>query len=66
MSATDRDTARTLLRGWRAAVNGAQRGPSPAVEAALAYAMLDLADAIRGGGESDARAHDRGPGQPVR
>ncbi len=48
MSATDRDRARELLRGWQAGINGPQRPAlATAPIAAVAYALLDLGDAIR-------------------
>ena len=46
MATTDRDKARDLLRGWQAAHQVQNRDGSSAV-AALAYAMLDLGDALR-------------------
>ena len=46
MATTDRDKARDLLRGWQAARQVQNRDGSSVV-AALAYAMLDLGDALR-------------------
>ena len=43
---TDRDKARDLLRGWQAA-HQVQNRDGSSVVAALAYAMLDLGDALR-------------------